>query len=254
MFYISSKKAGLVYGITDTDDNVEEFYGYDDILKFLKQGIKIFGVSGYSYEPKIRVLCDAEIKLFQLQRGMPCRLKLSNNLDWKQCLYLGVTESYFIFFDDSGVNGIFNLSMRYIDENGVKVDVSHNDTTEVARLVNALNSGNNFNKEDLLELMKKWKKLHNPTTDREVASYLDLAPIGTRIEISYWGTGDGTRQRFDSVSRITRVKDGDWVFNEDINTFDGKKGNSFTIGLFGLQCCLYGHIKNMEVLFDEKFR
>lgn len=249
MFYINSKKNG-VYGIKDTEDGIEEFYSYPDVVHFLEQGIKIFGVSGYKYEPKLRVLTDAEVKLYQMERGTPFRIKLSSNLDWKQCILMGIDDNYFIIFDNSGVNGYFELSWKYVRDYNVKISLDNN-PTEVASLLKILNTGASFNKDGLLALLKQWKELHNPSTDRLVGSYLDLAPIGTKVIISYYGYGDGTKQRFDSVSTITRLKDGNWLYEEELNTFDGKIGSSFDIGLFGLQVALYGHIKKLEVIYAK---
>lgn len=48
MFYVSDYKnnaSGLYWGITDTSDNVEEFYTFTDLKKFISQGIKIHGMS-----------------------------------------------------------------------------------------------------------------------------------------------------------------------------------------------------------------
>lgn len=250
MFYISSKKCGAFYGITDTDDGVEEFYSYPDVVHFLEQGIRIFGVSGYSYEPKLRVLTDSELKLYQLKRGMPFRIKLSNNLDWKQCILMGFDANYFRIFDNSGVDGYFELSWKFIREHDVKISLDNN-PEEVASLLKILNTGANFNKEGLLSVLKQWKELHNPSTDRLVGSYLDLAPIGTKIVINYYGFGDGTRQRFDSVSTITRLEDGNWLYKEELNTFDGRIGSSFDVGLLGLQVALYGHIKKLEMSYAK---
>lgn len=44
MFYVSSKKDNLI-GVTDTSDNIEEFYTSEQISTFISRGIKITGVS-----------------------------------------------------------------------------------------------------------------------------------------------------------------------------------------------------------------
>lgn len=55
MFYVSSVVNGL-WGIKDTDDNVEEFYTESDILSFLNKGIKIQGVVVSSNKVHIQVV------------------------------------------------------------------------------------------------------------------------------------------------------------------------------------------------------
>lgn len=42
MFYVSSEKDGK-YGVTDTKDNVEEYYTKQELLNFIKQGVSIKG-------------------------------------------------------------------------------------------------------------------------------------------------------------------------------------------------------------------
>ena len=44
MYYISSKTKNK-YGVTDSNDNVEEFYTKDEVMDFLRHGICIYGVS-----------------------------------------------------------------------------------------------------------------------------------------------------------------------------------------------------------------
>lgn len=46
MFYISNRiKQKDLFGITDTDDGVEEFYNVEQIYNLIKAGIKIHGVA-----------------------------------------------------------------------------------------------------------------------------------------------------------------------------------------------------------------
>lgn len=50
MLYVSSFKNNL-YGITDMEDYTEEFYSYDDLMRFKKAGLHIWGISGKTITP-----------------------------------------------------------------------------------------------------------------------------------------------------------------------------------------------------------
>lgn len=42
MFYVFSKKDNLI-GVTDTSDNIEEFYTLEQIYTFINNGVKLSG-------------------------------------------------------------------------------------------------------------------------------------------------------------------------------------------------------------------
>ena len=56
MFYVSSKNDNLI-GVTDTSDNIEEFYTSEQISTFISRGIKITGVSVISKGITARITC-----------------------------------------------------------------------------------------------------------------------------------------------------------------------------------------------------
>lgn len=69
MFYISSKKNDLL-GVTDTKDNIEEFYSKEDLAKiFLECHIKINGFTYTGSSFKIEVKNLALISIENLQNG-----------------------------------------------------------------------------------------------------------------------------------------------------------------------------------------
>lgn len=141
MFYISSVH-GFTYGITDTSDNVEEFYELYQIREFLEMGIKIDGayidgrrliiskINGVSLKSLIDNLCRAKA-------GTPLRVKINENVDYKHCIYLGRDEDKFLFFDGSGVDGRFIISTNFIRNNFGKIqfDFDNNNPVDVTRLL-----------------------------------------------------------------------------------------------------------------------
>lgn len=135
MFYVSSKKGDL-YGVTDTKDEVEEFYSKEQLFKYCTEGIKIAGIFGTS----INITSPQIITLLRTKSGTPCRIKLSKSLDFKQVIYLGVEDGSFNFYDGSGVMGYFILTSNYFinHKNEVEIVFGVNNPSEVSRLLKQL--------------------------------------------------------------------------------------------------------------------
>lgn len=132
MFYISSHKykgSVEVWGVTDTDDGIEEFYTLGQLGKFFKEnGIRINGLvyTGSSFKCYIKSL--AIIALEGLQIGDSFILK--DDKTAKQVLYVGRTslDDFNIFYDGSicklmRKELLQNKDKYYIDTKGISKDV-----------------------------------------------------------------------------------------------------------------------------------
>lgn len=112
MFYISSVDLSKdKIGITDTTDNVEEFYTQKDLVKFHDKGIKIIGSSYYNYKctptviqrnicgraSDLRVLLDNWKKVHNSWNGEPVENYLaslrSGTIILVDCIYHGSSGS-----------------------------------------------------------------------------------------------------------------------------------------------------------------
>ena len=123
MYYISSKINGGKYGITDTQDGVEEFYTKQKVQKFIEKGIKIIGV---------RATCDCEI--------------------YDIIIYPDKPLVYYEFEDF--VDGVFLIKELYRFDNDVKFDIELN---TVHRLTYEDLIKWDFSKRKIYDL-DKWKK------------------------------------------------------------------------------------------------
>ena len=153
MFYVSSKSDNLI-GVTDTSDNIEEFYTLEQISTFISRGVKITGVSVISNGITARITCIGnkfysviEETLFtNAVNGIPLRLKLQANLDFKQCIFVskeskGTSAKGFSLFTYTFYDGtLFSLSSKFLKEHKdeIKVDYNDNKPEEVARLIKQL--------------------------------------------------------------------------------------------------------------------
>ena len=139
MFYVSSIMGNKV-GVTDTTDRVEEFYTQDNLACFLAKGIVILGASfknNSSGSLSINVICPEAAKLLYLQKGMPVRLKLSDNLPFKQFLILRADTEGVMLFDGT----MSKLTFSFIRTNRVLVDTVSNDAIRVAELLKLVKAG-----------------------------------------------------------------------------------------------------------------
>lgn len=133
MFYISSKNNGK-FEVTDTNDNVKEWYTEQQIRKIISDNqVVIYGVTPLC----IGVTTPVVEILKKTQTGVPIRIKLSNNTGFKQCIYMGRDFGTFDFFDGEGVNGFFTLSANWFikQKDEIRIDLDNNDTFKVASLV-----------------------------------------------------------------------------------------------------------------------
>lgn len=144
MFYISKALFDKdKFGITDSTDGVEEIYSGADIIKIASQ----VNIEGLLIQGGI-IRCAAPttpdlIRLESSPIATPFRVKLTKNLDWKQCLYGGCIYdseskvSYKIIDEDSGLNNYFILTNKYVVEhvNDCKFDFNNNNPAKVAELL-----------------------------------------------------------------------------------------------------------------------
>lgn len=146
MFYISGKKNDL-YGIVDTNDNVEEFYTADQVKYIINSGITIQGarvmhIQGNSVKydslkvntkylkgtasdeiaslltsekcsVKPRAVSSNEQRLLDSSTCIPVRIKLSKTLGLKQCIYMKVDK-----FEPTP-EGFMNNRYYFYDGSGV---------------------------------------------------------------------------------------------------------------------------------------
>lgn len=139
MFYVSSKN-GDKLGVTDTKDNVEEFYTKEELADFFfNHRIRISGVTYTGLEFKIEVKSASLIKLESL-----CSCDVFK-LDGVLCMYLGETgeRNFNIFLN----NEVKTLRRKDLLTNEYKVEV--------------VDAPKNVK----LELAKQYIKLH-PTTQQ----------------------------------------------------------------------------------------
>lgn len=135
MFYVSSKN-GSHFGVTDTKDNVQEYYSREELLAFHDKGITIHGVTS----SKITITSPEVIKLTRTSGGTPLRIKISSTVDYKQVIYMGFGDGKFNFFDGQGISGYFQLSTNWFIERKDKpmLDFENNDPVKVAKLLKEL--------------------------------------------------------------------------------------------------------------------
>lgn len=134
MFYVSSiRQRGLV-GITDTLDDVEEFYNLDAISCFLARGVMILGAGFKNANGgiSINVIGKESAKLLRLQQGMPVRVMIPRRTNgYVQCLLIRLETSGVVLFDGT----LSSLSFSFIDTMDVKIDTENNDPVEVSTLL-----------------------------------------------------------------------------------------------------------------------
>ena len=129
MFYISSKKNDLL-GVTDTKDNIEEFYSKEDLAKiFLESHIKINGLTYTGSSFKIEVKNLALIFIENLQNGDVFML------DGKPAMRIEETgmRDFSIFSDGkmlnisrkSLLNGDYNVSTKAVSDTNKKAIISN---------------------------------------------------------------------------------------------------------------------------------
>lgn len=153
MFYVSSKKDNLI-GVTDTSDNIEEFYTLEQISTFISRGVKITGVSATSNGITAKITCIdnkfysvIEETLFNnAVNGLPLRLKLQAKSDFKQCIFVskeskGTSANGFSLFTYNFYDGVlFSLSSKFLKEHKdeIKIDYNSNKPEEVVSLIRQL--------------------------------------------------------------------------------------------------------------------
>lgn len=127
MFYISSKN-GDKLGVTDTKDNVEEFYTKEELADFFfNHRIKIFGFTYTGSKFNIEVKSTSLIKLESLSNGDVFKLG--------GVLCMRVSETGTRDFDIFLNNEIKKLGRKDLLVNKYKVevvDISENDKLELA--------------------------------------------------------------------------------------------------------------------------
>lgn len=133
MFYVSSTRDASI-GVTDTSDGIEEFYTMDSLACFLARGIVIVGATfknNGSGRLNINVICQSAAQLLYLRSGMPCRIKLSDNLPYKQFLFIRADVDGVMVYDGT----LSKLTYSFMRTNRVMVDTIHNDAIRVAELL-----------------------------------------------------------------------------------------------------------------------
>lgn len=151
MFYVSNLRGKLI-GVTDTDDDVEDFLTPTDVLLAEKQVNKIEGIIRVNGKVYFIPMTPITLQLSKLQRGIPVRVKLTNGLDFKQTIFIGSKfdesrkDIVFYFFDDSGVEGSFGVSCQFAlnHKSELQIDLNDNDHTRVNTLIKRLKDSADF--------------------------------------------------------------------------------------------------------------
>ena len=119
MYYISSKNMNR-YGITDTNDGVEEFFTMSELINIANK-VKVEGLLVMNGQIRMATPTTPDlIKLESCKIGTPFRIKLSRNSDWKQCIYIGCNYdneskvTFKIADSNSGKNNYFLLTNGYV--------------------------------------------------------------------------------------------------------------------------------------------
>lgn len=136
MFYISSKQ-GNNYGITDTRDNVEEFYSIDSLTKLIIRGIPITGVIGINSRtgnPNVYVFPKKHANLLGVKKGTPVVIKFSQDTAPKQCVVVDVSQVGITLFDGT----FFSFTYDFISRANMVFDFNANDPCKLNTLLRRL--------------------------------------------------------------------------------------------------------------------
>ena len=128
MFYLSSQKykgSVEVWGITDTDDGVEEFYTKGMVEKFFKEnGIRIHGLTYTGSRFIYRLTNPVIMELESLNKGETFLMRTDN--DVRLVMYIGrsMSDDFQVFFGSDThtitrkllLNGKVSISKDSVDE------------------------------------------------------------------------------------------------------------------------------------------
>ena len=78
-------------------------------------------------------------------------------------------------------------------------------------------------KSKLIDLLDKWKKVHNNWTGRDVANYLASVKVGTEITVQYITKGTKGVNRGKTV--IKKLNYDEWIYEDTVNVASGRTGN-----------------------------
>ena len=152
MFYVSSIKDNLV-GITDTYDNIEEFYSVYDIKEFPSH-IKINGVSSKGIE---KINLGEAILTRDIVKKIDCKKELTfevvnlrDILKYKLAGYRGITDDFIALETDNSIKLLSSRIIKLEGFNGsrglfestnfTKIDFHHTNTSNISNMKNMFSS------------------------------------------------------------------------------------------------------------------
>lgn len=147
MYYITKIDKKYVW-VKDTDDGVVDKFDKHEALALEKRGIKIHGIFHHLGKIVFSAYTDTSARLLTTNVGTPIRVRVSSGLDYKQTLFLGSQikddKEVFMFYDDSGADGYFGLSVQFLYNSGVVLDFDNNDPQRVSTLTKRLKDSGGF--------------------------------------------------------------------------------------------------------------
>ena len=128
---------------------------------------------------------------------------------------IGITDSYDSVQEYYKNSEIVSIVRKGINIYGVSI---YNDKATCS----IIGVGRTLQKSVLKELLDNWKKVHNKWSGIPVEDYLASAKVGTVITVDYVITSDGDRRKHSGFTKISKIGDDLWKYEDEDNTFSGE--------------------------------
>lgn len=153
---IKHKNKIVAYDIYDTTKGDTARFSKEQVVDAMSNRLKIENakLQYYNGKPIIRVSYTENkeeitgqevIDILKNNRvGIPLKIKITQNGEYKQVLYNGNNNGTFYFYDKEGVGEAFGFTERFIVNNPdrIKFKFNDNDSTKVAELIKSLAESN----------------------------------------------------------------------------------------------------------------
>lgn len=153
---IKHKNKIVAYDIYDTTTGDTARFSKEQVVDAMNNKLKIENakLQYYNDKPIIRVSYSENkeeiagqevIDILKDSRvGIPLKIKMTQNKEYKQVLYNGNNNGTFYFYDGDGIGEVFGFTARFIVNNPdrIKFKFNDNDPAKVAELIKSLAEGN----------------------------------------------------------------------------------------------------------------